>query len=1443
MKPIKLTISAFGPYAGETELDFERLGGQGLYLITGDTGAGKTTIFDAITYALYGEASGDARRADMFRSKYAKAETPTYVEFLFDYGGKRYTVKRNPEYVRPKGRGVGYTVQKADALLTFPDEREPVTRVREVTKEITALIGLDRGQFTQIAMIAQGDFQKLLFANTEERSSIFRRIFNTGGYQIIQEQLKADVRGQEKEYDALRRSISQYMSDIVCTGETTVSARLQQLEKEKFDGRIGDGMTLLEELCKEDRQILEELKEEIRKRELQIQGADRRLGTLRKVRQQKEALEEGLMRLEEQKPKLRLAEEAFKKAERRAGMCGSLTRQADDLKGSLELFDRLQKEQEEKAKDEQALSRQRADRQKLTAERAGLETELEADRENLQKLATAEEACRRLAEQKESVVQTCTLLRQQRESLAQERDAGKKTETALEQIAGRLRALTEEIEQYDAAIMALSGCSAALAQAQGIREELDEICEVLEEEEKQHGELIQSIRQETGLRKELQLASSLLREEEAGRLGEIETLQGAGEEALRCRHMEKEGEERLLAFQALSGSLSDLKKEESEARAACEQMQIQVQSCEKELFFLQTEQAKLADTDTRILQLSEQKQNLSGQKKMLASLSASYSELEELQKRLALTQLDYEQAYREKEQLESAYHDMEQLFLNAQAGLLAKKLKEGVACPVCGSTHHPIPAAITETVPEKKQLDLEKKKLAKAQARAEHLSAAAGHLAEQQKEWKEKTDLLAAEFFGEKACKNLVLAKALPHETKRLEEEEKEIKRNLDLAEQCKIHKTELEKKIAEKEEILKDLTAVFRKREQDFSAIKGRLAEKKRQWEAEIAAMQIPDAIGADAAAIEEYLAQRLQGDREKLTKAQSAKSRLDDLIEEGKKQETEKEILRKKTEESTQRKADLEGREKFLTERIEAEWEKAGVILQQAVQFLNRRSENETNNCEANITASPVFTPDKTDLRIKIHACLKKLKEEENFLAGEADRLQAMEKERQEREERRNQCRKEGHELEKQQEGIRGRLTEKKESLYRTLTANGVMPQQKPGPFSASALPEDDEDGMASSLEENLHIRLDALETTMQQRRKEVRRKSDLEQEIPGKQRKLELLTEELRETELTITRNTEKLHARNEKIEELKKGLQSQQKEEIVEKIGLLTRQREELERALQTAEAQYRDSQKIYEHLTAAVETLRSQMTKEEDAESVSEAEILSRREQWQQEKQELEGKRDEKNAAYVRNHAIFRQVETKQGEIIEVEKTYQWMKALSDTANGMLNGKQKIEFETYIQMTFFDRIIRRANLRLLTMSSGQYELRRTKEKENANKKEKAGLELSVLDHYNATERSVKTLSGGESFQASLSLALGLSDEIQANAGGIRLDSMFVDEGFGSLDEESLSQAIRVLARLTEGNRLVGIISHVTELKEQIEKKIVVTKHRGREGIGSDAVIVT
>ena len=179
-------------------------------------------------------------------------------------------------------------------------------------------------------------------------------------------------------------------------------------------------------------------------------------------------------------------------------------------------------------------------------------------------------------------------------------------------------------------------------------------------------------------------------------------------------------------------------------------------------------------------------------------------------------------------------------------------------------------------------------------------------------------------------------------------------------------------------------------------------------------------------------------------------------------------------------------------------------------------------------------------------------------------------------------------------------------------------------------------------------------------------------------------------------------------------------------------------------------------------------------------------------------------------------------------LAETEEKLTWVKALSDTANGTISGKEKIMLETYIQMSYFDRIIARANTRLMVITGGQYELKRRLEAES--KQGQSGLDLNVIDHHNGTERDVRTLSGGESFKASLSLALGLSDEIQSSSGGVKLDTMFVDEGFGSLDEESLDQAMKALLSLTEGNRLVGIISHVSEFKEKIDKQIVVTKEK-------------
>ena len=221
MRPIKLTISAFGPYADLTVLDLDKLGENGLYLITGTTGAGKTSIFDAITYALYGEPSGSVRDDSMLRSKYANPSTDTFVELTFIYNGKTYTVRRNPEYERPKARGEGMTKQLARAELHYPDGRIVDKSKKEVTKAVTEIMGIDRDQFLQIAMIAQGDFLKLLLAKTEERKAIFRQIFKTQKFEKIQYKLKEEARQLYGQFADARKSLLTYAKGIECDTENT----------------------------------------------------------------------------------------------------------------------------------------------------------------------------------------------------------------------------------------------------------------------------------------------------------------------------------------------------------------------------------------------------------------------------------------------------------------------------------------------------------------------------------------------------------------------------------------------------------------------------------------------------------------------------------------------------------------------------------------------------------------------------------------------------------------------------------------------------------------------------------------------------------------------------------------------------------------------------------------------------------------------------------------------------------------------------------------------------------------------------------------------------------------------------------------------------------------------------------------------------------------------
>jgi len=249
MRPLKLKISAFGPYAGETEFDFDKLGTGGLYLITGDTGAGKTTIFDAITYALYGDPSGNNREVSMLRSKYANDTTPTEVELVFSYYGKEYTVKRNPEYTRARKNGEGTTPQIAGATFIYPDGKV-VTKIKDVDKAVKSVIGIDRSQFCQIAMIAQGDFLKLLLAPTKERMEIFRHIFKTELFSDLQERLKKESGKLSDECTKIKSSISQYIGGIVCDED---NADYLEVEKaRKGDLSTEDTITLIERLISVD---------------------------------------------------------------------------------------------------------------------------------------------------------------------------------------------------------------------------------------------------------------------------------------------------------------------------------------------------------------------------------------------------------------------------------------------------------------------------------------------------------------------------------------------------------------------------------------------------------------------------------------------------------------------------------------------------------------------------------------------------------------------------------------------------------------------------------------------------------------------------------------------------------------------------------------------------------------------------------------------------------------------------------------------------------------------------------------------------------------------------------------------------------------------------------------------------------------------------------------
>mgnify|MGYP001063490924 CR=1 FL=1 len=340
-------------------------------------------------------------------------------------------------------------------------------------------------------------------------------------------------------------------------------------------------------------------------------------------------------------------------------------------------------------------------------------------------------------------------------------------------------------------------------------------------------------------------------------------------------------------------------------------------------------------------------------------------------------------------------------------------------------------------------------------------------------------------------------------------------------------------------------------------------------------------------------------------------------------------------------------------------------------------------------------------------------------------------------------------------------------------------------------------------------------------------VAEKQKLEAEIPElEQMQKKLQEEEQERKDQLLVSERDKANAEEQAVK-VRGKLEFPEKAEAEQKIKELDKQKKEIDKNLNAAQKAFQDCSQSVEAAKTKKKTLEKQIAgnKETDME-----ELVQARQEVSGAKKELQKQMEEIRIRYENNLKIRNAIDKQSAKLLELERNWTQVREISDTVNGKIKGgsKEKIKFETYIQTNYFDRIIARANTRFMVMSGGQYELKRQTDTDD--RKSQSGLELNVIDHYNGSERSVKTLSGGESFKASLSLALGLSDEIQASAGGIQLDTMFVDEGFGSLDEESLEQAMKALNGLTEGNRLVGIISHVQELKARIEKQIVVTKEK-------------
>lgn len=1126
MKPLKLTMQAFGSYGKKTTIDFTGVQ-QNLFLITGDTGAGKTTIFDAIVFALYGEtgSSDNSKTGTELQSQFISVDTRPEVELIFSRRNgdqeEMYRVVRSPRHVRPLKRGKGFKEDSEKVELTMPDGT--VYPQKETNRKLEEIVGLTKDQFMQVAMIAQGEFMKLLRANSNEKKEIFRQLFGTGLYQEIIRELGKRQKEKQAEMAQIRTRCQTEAGHVMIPDEyeradglsalqrNILSAdRLSVTDLEAFTGQLGELCGKLEEQC------------------AQAQARHQKAAALRDEARDQVTAAKNLEQLYIQ----------LEKAEEEKKQCAA---QLPDMEKKESISVQITK----------AYTLQNVYHQlEQAVRRAGeLEKNLSQTKEELPRLLEEEKAA---AEQ-----------------------------------AARFR------EEKEAAISAYAKTSGRVDRA------LKQLAEKQEAE------------------KDLKSAQKLYWKK--------------SEDAKRAARRLEEFEQTIHVLQAESEALSG-------AGASYERWK-----------FVWKKSGELEDS--------------------ASALQKAARDLRALEKKTAKKQDIFLVRSRDYEEKHGRYEDARRIFLNAQAGILARELRDGEPCPVCGSLSHPAPCPL-----EKEHQDITRERVEALQKEAQ-----------------------AAAADQEKASADVLSAQTLREEKQR------------------------------------------------NFLADFGQL------W-TEI---------------LENIPVEFLSGQDEKMPGGNLAYSRDDKMLpasEHSEKDSGESSV------ELTGKAENFENAQGFENfEDHEAPANESNVCIQNLQYFENHK--------------------DPKDLAQIVSAWREVLKEEGEERQKDAEKLDRVQKqlhtadaERTSLREQMQRATEQSQKAQAAQEGAAGRLAQ---------LTKGIE-------FSSEA----EARKVLAAAEKRRNRSLSEAEAAEKVQRKKAGERQNAQALIRQFEKDLPIAQEE---AERCQTAYRAALAAQDISEAEWMESVRAHKEKEA---------------EALRNEAAAFRERKAGVE---SAVRSIRKSIGQQERPEMDSLTQRFNKEAAAEQEAhRRLEQLREYARADRGVYEALLPTLEAR-GRVM---KEQQKLEELYNDLAGKVTGA-RMDIETYAQRYYMNQILRLANRRFLEMTGGQFELRLFSS-EKAGEGKNRGLDLMVYSAVTGKEREVRTLSGGESFMAALSLALGLADQITAGAAQVGLDVMFIDEGFGSLDDRSRDQAVRVLQEMAGSDRLIGIISHVSELKQQIDDQLVVTK---------------